>query len=133
MKAANLTSPAITPQSPKEPRESYIELAVTRAELDDYFLIGYNGKRRMSRRMATHLRKMVMQPQHRDLAEKILPPGWFAIVHEAQGYVRHGATPGALYTTEQHDELALTRHQHVMRTVAGEQAKARATGGERRA
>lgn len=132
MIATNAPRPAITPQSPKEPKETYIELAVSRSELDDYFLTGHNGKRRMSRRMASHLRKMVMQKQHRELAQKVLPPGWFAIIHEEAGHVRHGATPGALYSAEQHQQLTLVRHEHVMRAVAAEQAAARSKGGARR-
>lgn len=134
MRAATLTNPAITPQSPKEPAEIVIKLSVTRAELEEYFLYDNGPKRRMSRRMATHLRKMVVRAEHKELAERILPPGWFEALHEPKlPNTRRGAAEGAPYTPEQHQQILQARHIQVMRAVAGEQAKARAIGGDRRA
>lgn len=129
MRAATLPRPAITPQSPKEPNK--IEAGITRAEIEEYFLYDSinpaNRKRRMSRRMATHLRKMVSQSKHANIAKAVLPPGWFEVIHRIE------ATPELLTerTVERHREVVAARHEAVMRLVALEQAKAK--GGANRA
>ena len=128
MRAATLPRPAITPQSPKEPNK--IEAGITRAEIEEYFLYDsidpLNRKRRMSRRMATHLRKMVSQSKHANIAKAVLPPGWFEVIHRIE------ATPELLTerTVERHREVIEARHHAVMRLVALEQAKAK--GGANR-
>ena len=133
MRQATLTNPAITPQSPKEPTETAIKLSVTREELTEYFLYDHGPKRRMSRRMANHLTKMVVRKEYRALAERVLPSGWFEALHEPQQpFTRRGASRGGLYTLEQHQQELQARHERVMRAVAGEQAKARAKGGATR-
>ena len=124
MRAATLTRPAITSQSPKE--SSKIEAGITRAEIEEYFLYDSinpaNRKRRMSRRMATHLRKMVGQSKHANIAQAVLPPGWFEVIHQIE------ATPEQRTerTIERHREIVAARHNAVMRLVALEQAKAKA-------
>ena len=124
MRAATLPRPAITPQSPKEPNK--IEAGITRAEIEEYFLYDSinpsNRKRRMSRRMATHLRKMVSQSKHANIAKAVLPPGWFEVIHRIE------ATPELLTerTVERHREVVAARHEAVMRLVALEQAKSKA-------
>lgn len=128
MRSATLPRPAITPQSPKEPNK--IEAGITRAEIEEYFLYDSinpaNRKRRMSRRMATHLRKMVSQSKHANIAKAVLPPGWFEVIHRIE------ATPELLTerTVERHREVVAARHEAVMRLVALEQAKAK--GGANR-
>jgi hypothetical protein len=124
LRSATLPRPAITPQSPKEPNK--IEAGITRAEIEEYFLYDSinpaNRKRRMSRRMATHLRKMVSQSKHANIAKAVLPPGWFEIIHRIE------ATPELLIerTVERHREVVAARHEAVMRLVALEQAKSKA-------
>ncbi|MFJ2146596.1 hypothetical protein ACIOJF_15045 [Glutamicibacter sp. NPDC087831] len=124
MIATTATRPAITPQSPKEPNK--IEAGITRAEIEEYFLYDSinpaNRKRRMSRRMATHLRKMVSQSKHVNIAKAVLPPGWFEAIHRIE------PTPELLTerTVERHREVVAARHEAVMRLVALEQAKSKA-------
>ena len=137
MRPATLPRPAITPQSPKEPNK--LETGITRADLDEYFLYDSinpaNRKRRMSRRMATHLRKMVSQPKYEALAKAVLPPGWFEAIHQPHtardvANFRQVSNPSEDHSLERHREIIVARHEAVMRLVAMEQAKAK--GGANR-
>lgn len=132
MIATTATRPAITPQSPKEPNK--IEAGITRAEIEEYFLYDSinpaNRKRRMSRRMASHLRKMVSQSKHVNIAKAVLPPGWFEAIHQPIksseiAKLRLIHEPGNERTAERHREIVASRHDAVMRLVALEQAKAK--------
>lgn len=87
----------------------------------------------MSRRMATHLRKLVSKNEL--LAQSVLPPGWFEAIHQpiksseiAKFRLIH--EPGNERTAERHREVIEARHHAVMRLVALEQAKAK--GGANR-
>lgn len=135
MRVDTLTRPAITPQSLKE--TSKIEAGITRAEIEEYFLYDSinpaNRKRRMSRRMATHLRKMVSKNE--PLAKGVLPPGWFEAIHQPItsseiAKLRLIHEPGNERTAERHREIVASRHDAVMRLVAFEQARAK--GGANR-
>lgn len=135
MRSATLPRPAITPQSPKEPNK--IEAGITRAEIEEYFLYDSinpaSRKRRMSRRMATHLRKLVSR--NKTLAKSVLPPGWFEAIHKPiksseVATFRLINEPGNERTAERHREVIEARHRAVMRLVALEQSKAK--GGANR-
>lgn len=134
MRNATLPRPAITPQSPKEPEQ--IEAGITRAEIEEYFLYDsidpLNRKRRMSRRMATHLRKMVCQAQHKTIAKMVLPPGWYKELHvpKTPNQFRLIPDPFEAESIDRHREIIEARHRAVMRLVAMEQAKAK--GGANR-
>lgn len=154
MRVITSPRPAITPQSPKEINK--IEAGITRAEIEEYFLYDSinpaNRKRRMSRRMATHLRKMVSQSKHETIAQKALPPGWFEAIHQPMTStevkrLRRIAAPSEVgklegipqgpelaprerRLLERHREIVAARHEAVMRLVAMEQAKAK--GGANR-
>ena len=132
MRVITSPRPAITPQSQKESNK--IEAGITRAEIEEYFLYDSinpaNRKRRMSRRMATHLRKMVSQSKHETIAQKVLPPGWFEAIHQPVkssevSKFRLLNEPGNERSAERHREIVAARHEAVMRLVAMEQAKAK--------